>query len=464
MTQLWPWQQGAVDFSTAPHQLGTIFDMGMGTGKSLSVIEAAKIRDARRILIVGPKAVVSQNAWGSQFEQHGEDHFKWELLNKGNADKKSGLAALNLTRARAHGLAAVNVINYESLWIKGFAPHALRGQYDMLVLDESHKIKSPTGKASKFAAKLSHQIRMAGGTVLALTGTLMPHSPLDVWAQMRAVAPQVLGGSYFRFKQRYAVMGGWENRKVIRFQHLDELRELMRPYVYKVAASVLQFDAPLISTVTIQMPREAQRAYDSMERDLVADIGDGTITAANGLVKLLRLQQFTSGYARIDESDDVTPFHDGKLDALRGVFEGTMEEPVVVFGQFRGDQETARKAAEAEGRPYFELSGRANDLEDWDAMSRHGVTPAPVLGVQIASGGTGINLTAAGVAVYLSTGFNMGNFDQSMARLNRPGRKPIVRFIHIEAANTIDVRVRHALRGRKSLVEGVLRDLTHQMS
>ena len=85
--------------------------------------------------------------------------------------------------------------------------------------------------------------------------------------------------------------------------------------------------------------------------------------------------------------------------------------------------------------------------------------PAPVIGVQIQAGGTGITLTAAGVAIYLSTGFSLGDFDQSQARLNRPGRQPVVRFIHIIARNTIDEKVSAALASRRDLVESTLHDL-----
>jgi len=465
VTQLWPWQQGAVDFATAPErERGGIFNMGMGTGKSLCVIETARRVFAKRVLIVGPKATVSENAWGSQFRQHGGGRFQPKLLNRGSSAKKSEAAAQNISVAQAMGRTAVNIINYESLWAKGFERTALQGKYDMIVYDECHKLKGPRARVSLFANKLSFAMRQRGGRALLLTGTLMPHSPLDIWAQMRALDPRVLGTSFVRFRARYAVMGGFENRKVIRFQRLDELQELIRPYVYRVGADVLQFDDPLVSYVHVDLPREAMKAYQQMERDLVAELQAGRVTAANGLVKLLRLQQFTSGYMKLDGDETTRPMHSAKEEALIDVLEGTAEEPVVVFGQFTGDQETARRAAEATGRDYFELSGRANDLEHWDAMSRASVTPAPVLGVQIQAGGTGINLTASGIAVYLSTGFNMGNLDQSKARINRPGRKPIVRFIFIEVENTIDTRVRHTLLGRKNLVEGVLENLTHQQA
>src|SRR5690606_10932025 len=60
---------------------------------------------------------------------------------------------------------------------------------DVVVLDEVHRIKSRTGKASKFAAALA----AAADHRLGLTGTLIPNGPEDVWAQFRAIDPNLLG-------------------------------------------------------------------------------------------------------------------------------------------------------------------------------------------------------------------------------------------------------------------------------
>ena len=466
MTQLWTHQQQAVDFAMGCREQrrhGTLLAMGMGTGKSACALEVANRTGARRMLIVGPKAVVSQNAWGSQFMQHGGGRFRYALLNKGNGQVKVREAQRTLSQATAHGRVCALVVNYESLWREPLASW-VTGEFkpDLLVLDESHRIKSPRGKASRFVSeKLATGVRRRDGFTLELTGTPMPHSPLDTWAQFRAIDPEVLGPSFVRFRSRYAVMGGYENRQVLRFQRLDELQERMAPFTFRVSSDVLEFDEPIVATVQVALPPDVRRAYKSMEDDLVAQLEIGEVTAANGLVKLLRLQQFTSGAARVDDTEEVQVIHTAKEDALLEVLEDSMQEPVVVFGQFNHDQDVTHRAAERCGvtRPSFELSGRVNELETWDQMSRAGVTPAPVLAVQIASGGTGINLTAAGLGVYLSTGFNMGQFDQSLARLNRPGRQPLVRFLHIEAADSIDTRVRAVLRSRANLVDGVLNAL-----
>jgi SNF2 family DNA or RNA helicase len=85
---------------------------------------------------------------------------------------------------------------------------------------------------------------------------------------------------------------------------------------------------------------------------------------------------------------------------------------------------------------------------------------ADVLAVQIASGGAGVDLTRARYCVYLSTGFNLGNYVQSLARCHRPGQTKPVSYYHILARGSIDETVHHALRHKQNVVDAILATLT----
>lgn len=471
MPERWPWQDEAVDFCR--DRVGSVLNMHMGTGKSRVNLDLLREWGVRRALVVGPLSTVSPNAWGSQFEQYCPGA-RVALLDRGGVPRKAARALDNLREAHAHGRLGVNVVNFESLWRPKFARHCqTEADYEAIIVDESHKAKAPRGKASLFLYRLGAQVRSrrGGGRVLLNTGTLMPHSPMDAFAQFRIFDPSVFGTSFVRFRARYAVMGGFENRQILGFQNMDELRAKMAPHVFQVGREVLQHDEPIVSTVHVELGAEAARAYARMERTMVADIAAGRMTAANGLVKLLRLQQLTSGsFVPDGEGAAAVEVDDAKRAALTEILEGTSNEPVVVFGRFSCDLDNARRACADAERPYYELSGRARELEAWDMDARahrdsdtsFDFLPgaqAPVLGVQIQAGGSGINLTAAGIGVYVSTGFFMGDFEQSMARLDRPGRQPQVRFIHIIARNTIDVTTQRAFAARTDVVEAALRHL-----
>ena len=129
-------------------------------------------------------------------------------------------------------------------------------------------------------------------------------------------------------------------------------------------------------------------------------------------------------------------------------------EPVVVFCRFRADLEEVRAAAAELGRPYAEVSGTTKELERWQAGD------ATILGVQIQSGGLGIDCTRAAYAFYYSLGFSLGDYEQSLARLRRPGQTRCVRYYHLVARHTVDEQVYAALRDRRVVVDAVMEKLT----
>jgi len=177
-------------------------------------------------------------------------------------------------------------------------------------------------------------------------------------------------------------------------------------------------------------------------------------------VRLLRLQQATSGHAVLDATDDdpderhVVEVGTEKRDLLADTIEDLPAgERVVVFCRFTHDLDNVRSVAEAQGRAYGELSGRRRDALADDATMADGVE---VVGVQIQSGGVGIDFTAARYCVFYSVGFSLGDYDQALARVHRPGQEHPVTYYHLTCEGTIDEIVYEALRQRKDLVEYVL--------
>ena len=170
-------------------------------------------------------------------------------------------------------------------------------------------------------------------------------------------------------------------------------------------------------------------------------------------------------------------------------------EPVVVFCRFRHDLDVIRDVVKRSGRMSFELSGRYNELAGWqqgadplyicnkcsnrDLLPYVGPTTpcnmAPpekpdycpgtmkvqtsagdVLAVQIQAGGVGIDLSRAAYCVYFSMGYNLGDYLQSLARLDRPGQTRSVTYIHLVARDTIDEKVYAALQNRQDVIEAII--------
>lgn len=219
--------------------------MGMGTGKSLvATAVMCNLVEDDPILIISPLRVIE--VWPGQIRQHAGVPIRILALgdDAGTVAKKTEKAAdaVKLAAVRRERLAIV--INYESLWRDPFAKWALAQKWGLVICDESHRIKKPSGKASMFCSRL----RSRATYRLALTGTPMPHSPLDVYGQFRFLDNRVLGNSYHAFKQRYAIMGGFQSKQVVGFRNVEELEALMKTITFRVSKDVL--DLPPATHVT----------------------------------------------------------------------------------------------------------------------------------------------------------------------------------------------------------------------
>lgn len=432
---------------------GVMLSMDMGTGKSKVAIDLIVNHRIRKALIICPLSVV--RVWPREFRTHAGVGYNVIPLDEGSVERKTDVARQCLQLATQRKEPIVFVINYESAAAGAFAQWSLKQEWDLIILDESHKIKAPGGKRSMHFAHLGKRARRR----LCLTGTPMPHSPLDLYAQYRFLDPSVFGTSFVQFRNRYANMGGYGGYQVVSYKNIPELHQKMYTRAFRVTKDIL--DLPPYHHVhrTFTLGPESAGFYKTLEDKMYAEVDDGEVTISNALVKLLRLQQVTSGYIMDDAGN--TRYVDGsKAALLEDVLDDIdPEEPVVVFARFKEDLDRIRKIVEKREKKngefcvYGEVSGSQKDLVE-------GKFPPhiDVLGVQVQSGGTGIDLTRAHFAVYYSLGFSLGDYEQSLARVHRPGQTEPTTFIHLLAKGTVDEKVYKALQARKNVIEYVLEE------
>jgi SNF2 family DNA or RNA helicase len=82
----------------------------------------------------------------------------------------------------------------------------------------------------------------------------------------------------------------------------------------------------------------------------------------------------------------------------------------------------------------------------------------------MASGGIGVDFTRARYAIYYSLSYSLTEFDQSMARLHRPGQARSVTYYHLVAEDTIDETVYKALEKRKEVIDEILEVFRRKVS
>lgn len=449
-TPLWDHQKRA--FAFCRNKYAAMLAIGMGGGKSLTTVSLLENWGIKSAVILCPRSVIG--VWRREFEKHSFGVVKVLCLDSGTSAKKA--SAVEDFMAGDRDYLRVVVVNYESAWRDKLADELLLANFDASVLDESHRIKQPTGAASKFAYKLGKTTQRR----LCLTGTPCPHSPLDLYAQYRFLEPAIFGTSFSEFRSRYAVCDPQYKSRVLSWQNQEELTAKTAPLMFQVkSADVLDLPPCVEQRIDVVMEPKARRIYDEFGKELIAELEAGTVTAANALTKLLRWQQMTSGYVA-SEDGQLLHVSDAKREALEDLIADMLpSDPVVVFCRFRSDIDVIRGVAAKLGRTFGEISGSRKDLTE------HATMPPgiQVMAVQQQSGGTGIDLTAARYAIWYSQSFSLGDNDQANARVHRPGQTKPVTIYRLVVKQSVDETIARAIEQRREVVEYVLDSIKPQV-
>lgn len=430
-------------------QGGAMLALDMGTGKTKVTIDL--INNLGRCgdsLIMCPNTVLK--TWEKEWKTHSPQG-SILVLPKGMSVKKKVALAKNFLSEVNNCGPRVIVVNHEAVWRGEFKKLALDHHWEFGVVDESHRAKAPGGVFSKFLRTMRSRCDFR----LALTGTPAPHSPLDFYAQCRFIDPSVFGDSWAVFKARYGVWRHINKGKhgydiFLGLRNQEELAEKFQEFAIQIKArDCLELPEEQHVYRTCELDTKERKAYEQMKKHLVAIINENPIAAKNTLAKMIRLAQICNGEVmgeRVGES---------KKQLLRGVLDDLPRERIVVFGRFHSDLDAIHEACAELEVNSMELSGREDQLEEWKQTDE-----PTVLAVQLQAGGVGISMVEARYCIYYSVDFNLGNYDQSMARVLRPGQERNVTYIHLLAEDTIDETIYSALSQRRDIVEAILGGLT----
>ncbi|MFI7678541.1 DEAD/DEAH box helicase [Actinophytocola sp. NPDC049390] len=443
-----------------------------GTGKTITTILGLLSRDQDVELRTFPAVVVCPasvvDSWVKAW-QTWAPHLT-ALAWRGTPAKRRKLA----------GIADVYVASYDTARIDigtaakpgpltDLAPAAV-------VVDECHLIKSPDAARSKAIRRLA-----AGAeTVVALSGTPITHNPGDLWPTLVCLEPTAWP-SRERWVNRYCtVVPGDYSDTIIGLkpgQPENEFRTALLGAHRRVAkADVLDQLPPKVYSVrTVELPEINRKRYAAMERDMLAELDDGQELSAFSVLTQLN---FLSALSCADADVEVTTSVDEetgeekqhyhavlkapswKVDALLEVLEERPGSPVVAFAQSRQLMTLAGHAAEKAGYKVGYIVGGqtpARRTENVDAFQRGELD---LICVTTQAGGVGITLTAASTAVFLQRPWSLVDALQAEDRLHRIGAEQhdCIEIIDVVAANTIDSRVREALREKGQQLSDLVQD------
>ena len=446
---------GALDAKTPGGGFGELFEMGCG--KTLTTIAVAgalyNLGKIDRVLVVAPTSVCS--VWPHDLNQFAT--FPWEarvLLG----DKKKRLKALNELENWPFKALRIAVINYESTHRDGIFEALATYKPDLIVCDESQRIKNPSAAQSKALHKLGD----AAPFRMILSGTPVQNNAVDLYSQYRFLDPAVYGANFYAFKNRYCIMGGYGQHQIVGYRNMDELVEKEHSVAYRVTKEEC-LDLPQQTFINryVQFTDAEQAIYEQLRKSSFLELETGeNVTATTILTMYLRLMQLTGGFLTADESTRPKQVNTAKLDALADIVDDYVVDAgkkLVIFARFRAEiaaiENLLRLRKIQCGSIYGDvpMEERGKIVEDFQTNP-----DTKVFVAQIQTAGLGITLHAASTAVFYSYDYNYANYAQALARIHRIGQRLPVTYIHLVVDGSIDEKILTALENKEDMANTVV--------
>lgn len=376
-------------------------------------------------------------------------------------------------------------------------------EWDLVVLDESHWIKSSRTKRFKMMTRL----RGSSKSRMILTGTPIGNSITDLWAQLEFLGEGLSGfTSVSRFQEFY---GNWIKPTGTGVERLASIGNcaMIQERLARLTFSITKAEAGLNlpdkphEYYEVQMTPRQRRLYQEMEEQLAVEIEEELETstqseevlAQNILVKLLRLAQITSGFMvypelrdeetgavtrerRVEQIDAVNP----KVEAVVDMLTAEDRDPkskAIIWCVFKEDIAVLRRRLDGLGIKYGHYFGGTSPAERdgmVDAFNDDPECRVIICNPQTAS--EGLNLlgydhwnvatgcrhdTYCDMEIFFSCNWSAIQRAQAEDRAHRRGTRMPVRIIDLMVPGTIDHEIRTRVSAKREMADIItdIRDL-----
>lgn len=482
----------ALPFLKANPFSALFIDMGMGKSvisATLIVDLLAELEGDDKTLVIGPLRVMT-DTWPTEFkkwrhlapwnttlirENDDDPRIKaaaaqdrrvmqeraWDrdvMQAKGlpEAEIRKALGATHETKCRhelrgelTRSSTSVHFINREQVeWLVNY--WGPRWPYRTVIIDESSSFKDHSTERFKALAKT----RRTPGLITRLhllTATPAAETYEHLFAQVYLMdLGKRLGKNITAYRSEFFTHNRWTHEYTLRpnaeAQILDRIKDLC--LVLK-AEDYLQVEKPVIVPQYIQLPAAAMDLYETMKRDFVVTLADGTQIEAETAAALSgKLQQIASGVLyetqKVEDwqTEDmkkvkrVHHVHNYKIDALREITESLGSKPVLVVYHFKSSLDRLRKAFPK--AVVMDKDGKC--VKPWN----NGKIPMLLIHPQSAAHGLNLQFGSHNM-VFFDIPWSLEQYLQAIGRLARQGQKFVVTVKLLIARGTVDELVFSAL-------------------
>lgn len=435
-----PHQIEAFNYGLKRHQLLLCDEQGLGKTKESIDITVSKKDELKKVLVVCGVNSVRFN-WAQEISIHsdeksiilGNEHDVLTDLENWLNDDTTYFGIINIEKLRKS-----EIISKISEYIKA---QNIGG----VIVDEVHKIKNPNTQQGKAVANNLRDAKFKIG----LTGTPITNNPLDLWNILNWLG--ATRDNYFAFRNKYVILGGWEDKQIMGFKNLDNLNaNLQQIMLRRTKNDVIDLPPKIYKNEYIELSSQEKKVYKEQKNhismiiqkveDENGDIQEREVPNILGL--LIRLREATSGINSSVKS---------KIERLVELYTEEylpLKRKIIVFTNFT---ETVKDVvnALAEYNPLFvtgnvPLEERQQKVNLFQSSPEHNI----IVGT-IGAMGTGLTLNKASAVIFIDKSYSYADNLQAEDRAHRIGTEHSVNVISLIAKNTIDENIESILANKK---------------
>ncbi|SER74170.1 Superfamily II DNA or RNA helicase, SNF2 family [Propionibacterium cyclohexanicum] len=425
-------------------RLGGILADDMGLGKTLQtlcLVEHLKAtgRLGAPALVIAPTSVMG--AWHSEAAKFCPE------LDVAIIDKTSSKSGLSLSQAI--GDAQLVITSYTLTRLDAEEFQAL--DWSVVVLDEAQFVKNHQAKTYTVIRELRAQMR------LAITGTPLENSLMDLWSLLSIAAPGVFPDPG-RFTADYVKPIESGSQPGL----LEQLKRRVHPLVLRRTKGQVAAELPPKQEflLPVTLTPEHRKIYDRQlhaERlrtmGLLDDAGKHRIEI---LAALTRLRQLSLHAGLVDPAHGEVA--SAKIDLLVEHLRSLRSEGhrALVFSQFTSFLHLVRSRLSAEEISWEYLDGRTRHREERVQDFKDGDATAFLISLK--AGGFGLTLTEADYVFVLDPWWNPAAEAQAIDRTHRIGQDKQVMVYRMVCVDTIEEKVVALQEHKRELFDQVLGD------
>ena len=315
------------------HETAAVFlECGLGkTSITLTAIHDLMFDrfEIRKVLVIAPIRVAKMS-WPDEIE-------KWDHIS----DLRYSVAVGTETERTAalEARADIYLINRENVqWL--VEKSGLPFDYDMVVVDELSSFKNWQAKRFKALMKVRPKVKR----IVGLTGTPSSNGLMDLFAEYKLLdMGQRLGRFIGQYRSRYFVPDKTNGHVVYSYKLLPGAEEAIYDRISDITISMksadhLKMPELVNSRYMVHLDEPELEKYERMKRDLLLQLPEGEVTAANAAALSGKLSQMANGAVYSDDGAYET-IHDRKLDALEDIIEASNGKPVLAAYWYQHDLE-----------------------------------------------------------------------------------------------------------------------------